>query len=102
MYSKKLNDAIARCQSATLRQMYANDPRDGDVQSDLNDRYELAVAWLEFYNGKDAPCWTIDQDTWSLYSDLYKDDHGFRPRGELTRAQVQDWITRRDTHIYNS
>jgi hypothetical protein len=34
----------------------------------------------------------VDIDLFGFYSDMYKDRYGFRPRGHVTRKQVQDWI----------
>jgi hypothetical protein len=34
-------------------------------------------------------------ETMTLFSDLYKDDHGVRPRGIYTFAEAKDYIARR-------
>lgn len=49
--------------------------------------YEASVSRLEDLLGVEAHCSQVDMDLWSLYSDMYKDTHGFRPRGmHVTRA----------------
>lgn len=37
-------------------------------------------------------------DPWQFdtYSDLFKDDNGYRPRGHVTGPEVREWIRRRD------
>lgn len=52
--------------------------------------YEATVAALETLLGVEAHCSQVDMDLWSLYSDMYKDTNGFRPRGMyVTRAEAQ-------------
>lgn len=50
------------------------------------------VKALEALLGPDAACSQVDSNLWSLYSDLYKDRMGFRPRGPQTRKEVLDWL----------
>jgi hypothetical protein len=37
-------------------------------------------------------------DPWiaEVYSELYKDDYGFRPRGHMNGKQMREWVARRD------
>lgn len=56
--------------------------------------YDATVAELEALLGPDAHCNAVDCDLWSLFSDCYKDDAGFRPRFHQTRAQVQAYLAK--------
>lgn len=56
--------------------------------------YEATVTALEALLGPDAHCNAVDTDLWSLFSDCYKDDAGFRPRFHQTRTQVQEYLAR--------
>ena len=52
--------------------------------------YELLVEQLEQLLGPDAHCCQVDCDLWSSFSDWYKSESGFRPRGmHFTRADVK-------------
>lgn len=56
--------------------------------------YEASVSRLEDLLGVEAHCSKVDMDLWNLYSDMYKDTHGFRPRGmHVTRAEAQRKLT---------
>jgi hypothetical protein len=48
--------------------------------------------------GADGPCYMLDPDLWSLYSDCHKDRYGFRPRGSLSvtwcEQELKDWADR--------
>lgn len=57
--------------------------------------YEASVAELTALLGPDAPCYAVDTDLWSLFSDLHKDDVGIRPRSGYTVPEVKAWIDRR-------
>lgn len=50
----------------------------------------LEALWPDLHAGVTDP-WQYD-----TYSDLYKDDYGFRPRGHVTGPEVRQWIKRRD------
>lgn len=57
--------------------------------------YEASVSELAALLGPDAPCYAVDTDLWSLFSDLHKDEVGVRPRNRYTVAEVKEWIERR-------
>lgn len=56
--------------------------------------YDATVGELEALLGPDAHCNAVDCDLWSLFSDCYKNDTGFRPRFHQTRAQVQAYLAK--------
>lgn len=51
--------------------------------------YESTVAQLQALLGPDAHCNFVDCELWGQFSDLFKSEHGFRPRQHLSRAQVK-------------
>jgi hypothetical protein len=63
---------------------------------------EALTAWRETYAtlvgiaksvlGPEAHCSDVDPEAWSAYSDLYKSDAGFRPRGWTTAAEVEAYF----------
>jgi hypothetical protein len=65
---------------------------------------EALTAWRETYAtlvgiaksvlGPEAHCNDVDPDLWSAYSDCYKDDAGFRPRGWTTAEEVERYFAR--------
>lgn len=57
--------------------------------------YDATVAELVALLGPEAACWDVDQDRWSMYSDCFKDDCGFRPTIELTVAEVNQYFAKR-------
>lgn len=59
---------------------------------DLNQEYDGIVALLVETFGVHASCTRIDPELWSLYSDLFKDRNGFRPRGGVTYSAVKAWM----------
>ncbi|MDD5650635.1 MAG: C39 family peptidase [Candidatus Nanoarchaeia archaeon] len=42
-----------------------------------------------------AICSKVDPETWSIFSDIYKDENGFRPRMPLTCKEVNEWLDKR-------
>lgn len=55
-------------------------------------RYEDAVKVAMAVHGVDAPCHMVDPDTFSELSDLHKDVHGVRYRGDYSRAEAVQYI----------
>lgn len=53
--------------------------------------YEETVQELLARLGENAPCTSIDQDSAQFFSDWYKEEHNFRPRG-FTYKQMVDWM----------
>lgn len=56
--------------------------------------YEATVTELAALLGPDAHCNFVDCDLWSMFSDCYKDENGFRPRFHKTRQDVQAYFDR--------
>ncbi len=55
--------------------------------------YEASVVELQALLGENAHCNEVDCDLWSSFSDCYKSEYNFRPRGQhWTRAQVLKWF----------
>lgn len=50
--------------------------------------YANTVTALEAALGPDAHCNAVDTNLWSLYSDFYKSEMGFRPKHHATRQEV--------------
>lgn len=44
----------------------------------------------------DAHCASTDPWSYETYAELYKDDYGSRPSGQVTGPEVRRWIARRD------
>lgn len=59
--------------------------------------YDALCDQLEKILGTEAHCNEVDPDLFGFYSDLYKDDHGFRPLHHITRAEVKQWLARRSS-----
>lgn len=49
----------------------------------------IESAWQREHGDGPVPCYVSDNDLFSLYSDLYKDHHGFRYRGDDCREVVK-------------
>lgn len=60
--------------------------------------YEATVTELKTLLGPQAHCAEVDTDKWSLFSDMYKEDAGFRPRGDFTVGQVDWWLDHWQKH----
>jgi len=58
----------------------------------VKDHYDHTVQELVRLLGNNVPCWEVDCDLWSYFSDYYKDTNGFRPKERLTVEEVQTWI----------
>lgn len=68
--------------------------QDPAVQQALS-AYDASVDALEALMGPDAHCSQVDCELWGEFSDFYKDEVGFRPRGmHFTRQSVLAWIAR--------
>lgn len=59
-----------------------------------NAAYDATVAELEALLGPDAHCSEVDSELFSSYSDCFKSENDFRPRGHTTRAEVKAWFER--------
>lgn len=57
--------------------------------------YDATVAELSAMLGDEADCGQVDCDLAALFSDLYKDNTGCRPRGHFTREQVTTYLANR-------
>ena len=60
---------------------YAQDNRYWDDYEDIDDRFyseQLDNYFREYIQGKSYD--ELDAETWGIYSDMYKDVHGIRPR----------------------
>lgn len=57
--------------------------------------YDRMVEELEELLGPDAHANQVDPDLFSLFSDLWKDEYGSRPRHHITRIQARRWINNR-------
>lgn len=47
---------------------------------------------IESYGGPENTPAMVDVDRYNLYSDLYKDRNGVRPRSIITIAQMNEWL----------
>lgn len=56
------------------------------------DAYNATVNELVTLLGPDAHCCDVDMDTFSVYSDLYKDRNNIRPRFHTTLNEAKAWI----------
>lgn len=57
--------------------------------------YEETVQALQQLLGPDAHCRAVDCDAWSMYSDCFKSEEGFRPQGHVTLDEVFRWFEAR-------
>ncbi len=89
------NDAVARFEYKDY-DAAAKDPEHLKAKA----AYEATVAELEALLGPNAHCNAVDCDLWSLFSDCYKDDAGFRPRFHQTRAEVQAYLAQPRTFAF--
>lgn len=79
-----LNDARAAEPGASVEAAYQN-----PVFIDKKAVYDGSVTELERLLGAGAHCCQVDCDLWSAFSDWFKSEHNFRPRGmHFTRADV--------------
>lgn len=58
-------------------------------------QYTALVAVAKSVLGPEAHCNHVDPDLWEAYSDCYKSDNGFRPRGHVTAAEAAAWFAAR-------
>lgn len=90
---------------ATAFDMHANRFPGYSVIAGEDDKNEALTAWRETYAtlvgiaksvlGPEAHCNDVDPDSWGAYSDCYKSDAGFRPRGWTTAAEVDAYFAAR-------
>jgi hypothetical protein len=66
-----------------------------EVQQKALAAYEETVTKLSALLGPDAHCAQVDNDLFSAFSDLWKDDYGSRPRHHVTVADVKEWLAKR-------
>lgn len=60
--------------------------------------YDESVVALEAMLGKDVPCYFVDCDLSTMFSDYYKSVNGCRPHGiNYSRQQVLEWCERQKT-----
>ena len=83
--------ALNARQDEILTELYRIDVDDVE-RAKLNEEYDAIVALLVETFGVHASCTRIDPELWSLYSDLFKDRNGFRPRGGVTYSAVKAWM----------
>lgn len=57
--------------------------------------YEATVRALVRLLGPTAHCNAVDCDAWSMYSDCFKSEVGFRPQGHVTLDEVLRWFEAR-------
>jgi hypothetical protein len=57
--------------------------------------YATLVGIAKSVLGPEAHCNDVDPDAFSAYSDCYKDEAGFRPRGWVTAAEVEAFLAPR-------
>lgn len=72
--------------------------QDSAEKARLVTAYDDTVRQLMGVLGEDAPCYEVDCDLWSVYSDVFKSQHNFRPRGRDSRAQVLEALQRIKYH----
>ncbi len=76
----KTADMLRAKQRARLDIMYGNDL---GIKTGARRDYERTKQWAIMVGLADKlHCNVIDPDFFSLFSDWYKDENGFRPRGE--------------------
>jgi hypothetical protein len=74
--------------TAMYRKPFGSPERDAIVEE-----YDAIVELLLATLGENTHCSKIDIEMFSLFSDLYKDRTGVRPRGELwSYARVKAWL----------
>ena len=84
-------DTIKIKQSEILDKIYKNFD-DVPVRDSLNKEYDETVNQLVALLGEDVPCYEVDCDLWSTFSDIWKDRNGTRPYGSYSRQYVKDWL----------
>jgi hypothetical protein len=90
-------DRLSRKFDDILPEIYCNLDGDGDkaALAEANRKYDAVVKELEAIVGVDGPCHLLDPDAWEVYHNVYKSDEGVRPRGMLTRAEVEAYLAAR-------
>lgn len=58
--------------------------------SEKKQAYDDTVNQLKALLGPQAHCNQVDCDLWSAFSDIHKSEHGYRPRGHYTAAEVRE------------
>lgn len=94
--------ALQVVQSASRERAYAAMAAGDQLALEhANAQYDATVLDLVAELGPDAHCAEVDCDLFGFYSDCYKDRNGFRPRGHVTRKQVQEWMERDSSQPYD-
>ena len=86
---QKLQDEQSAFRSAAYDALSRGDDT-ARLQANID--YDLTVAKLVAILGHGAHCADVDCDLYGFYSDAYKDRNGFRPRGQVTRKEVLEWM----------
>lgn len=82
----------AICDIHCYSEIYASKADQEAALATANQAYEATVAELEALLGPNAHCAEVDMELFSSYSDCYKSENDFRPRGYITRAGAKDWF----------
>lgn len=80
---------------ATAFEMHANrfpGFEAGEALDAWRETYATLVGIAKSVLGPEAHCSDVDPDAWETYSDCYKDEAGFRPRGWTTAAEVEAFL----------
>ena len=80
---------IAQRFDQILAEVFMADPKSRAV---LNAEYEKLVQMAKVHHGEDGPVHLVDPALAQLYSDLYKDEVGCRPRLTCSQQVASDYV----------
>ncbi|KWU23422.1 hypothetical protein [Burkholderia cenocepacia] len=84
----ELLDAFYDARNRQPREMEGNGP---EAKAALA-AYDQTVVELTAMLGAEAPVGAVDAELASTFSDIYKSETGFRPRGHFTAAYAREWL----------
>ena len=80
-----------------LKRIYASETGSWSFEHAVIDYDKALELIVGIYGGEDKTPAYEDMDTFEVYHNCYKSDNGFRPRGEVTLAEMKKWLNdRRD------
>jgi hypothetical protein len=78
-----------------LNALYRAEPGTVDHSGAVSEYNFILAKIVEIYGGEDKTPAYEDADMYEVFHNCYKSDHGFRPRQEMTIADVNKWLAER-------
>ena len=78
-----------------LENIYRADPDSEQFKRVVKNYDALLTSIVNHFGGEDKTPASEDPDLYEVFHNCYKSDNGFRPRHELTIAEMKSWLDSR-------